>query len=362
MADWEQYSESPQETVDWSKFSEPTKPLFSSVEEGRTALKKDLEELKKLKFEASPFGFAASQIVGGINSAIDAASMGGLEAVAGAFGTTMIPRATSDATRGIGSGVGNLIPLTAGAKIGNVAGKAIAGSTAGKSIARAVLPEKANKFAKELQKEFVGIKKAASSKWSDDIAKLSEQNPDKTVSLRNVVDNINASVAEMSPEARNVFNKTPLLSNMLKNPELADKVSLKDAQDVLNYINTKVPKDIKANSLDIVEALSDIRASQLEAFPEMADVRAAYARVAEPWKNIKNSFRFNKTLHSVYTDFGGPEGKAAVKSLFPKETIDAMGGYKNAVKVTTAIKNAIGFSLIGGAVGVGGKAGYELVK
>lgn len=362
MADWEQYSEAPQETVDWSKFSEQAKPLFFSVDEGRAALKKDSEELKRLKFEASPFGFAASQIVGGINSAIDSASMGGLEAVSGAFGKTMIPRSTADSVRGIGAGVGNLIPLGAVAKIGNVAGKAIAGTTIGKSAERAIFPKAADKFAKSLQKEFVGIKKAASAKWGDDVAKLSEQNPDKTISLRNVIDNINASMVEMSPEAKNVFQKTPLLSNMLKNPEIADKVSLREAQDIINYINTKVPREIKANSIDIIETLSDIKASQLEAFPEMADVRAAYARVAEPWKNIKNNFRFNKTLNSVYTDFGGAEGEAAVRSIFPKETIDAMGGYKNAVKVTKALKNAAGYFATAATLGVGGKAGYELIK
>jgi hypothetical protein len=211
MADWEQYSEAPQETVDWSKFSEKAKPLFSSVEEGRAALKKDLEEMKRMKFEASPFGFAASQIVGGINSAIDSASMGGLEAVAGAFGKTMIPASTADATRGIGAGVGNLIPLGAATKIGNVAGKAVASTNIGKSVERAILPESANKFAKSLQKEFVGIKRAASAKWSDDIAKLAEANPDKTISLRNVVDNIKANVDEMAPEAKNVFNKIQFL-------------------------------------------------------------------------------------------------------------------------------------------------------
>jgi len=337
-------------------------PMFRTEEEGRLATKKLEEEKKRLAFEASPVGFAASQIVGGINEAINAATMGGSEAVFNAFGKTSIPMSTAESVKGVGYGVGSLIPIGAASKVGGAIASAAGKTLIGRSAKRAIIGKEGDKFARDIQKEFVGIKRAATKSWENDVNALAEANPDKTISLRSIVDDLISRNADLTPEARNVFKKSPKLSAMLKDPNLADNVSLKDTQEIINYINTKVPPNIRANTLDIVETLSDIRASQLEAFPEMANIRADYAKVAEPWKNIRNNFKFNKTLEAINSDFGGAQGKEAVKALLSEQTIKEMGGYKNAVKAVKAIKAGIGWGITGATLGVGGKAGYELVR
>lgn len=339
------------------------KPMFSSEEEGRQAIKKAEQEQKSLEFAASPMGFTAKQIVGGANSAINALTLGASEAIAGAFGKTLIPSETTPEVQGIGAGIGSIIPvgtlIKSGKAVADIAGQSIIG----KSIGRATSLKQANKYAEDLQREFVGIKKAATSSWAKSVDELSNANPDKTISLRNIIDDIKSNLEQMTPEARNVFRKTPKLKELIDNPELANNVTLKDTQDIINYIQTKVPSNIRANTLDIVDTLSDIRASQLDAFPEMANIRADYAKIAEPWRNIKNNFKFNNTLNAIQQDFGGDQAKFAVEQLFSPETIREMGGYKNAAKSVKVIKDALGFT-IGKAIptGIGLKAGYELVK
>ena len=90
------------------------KPMFSSEEEGRQAIKKAEQEQKSLEFSASPMGFTAKQIVGGANSAINALTLGASESIAGAFGKTLIPSETTPEVQGIGAGIGSLIPLGVG--------------------------------------------------------------------------------------------------------------------------------------------------------------------------------------------------------------------------------------------------------
>lgn len=337
-------------------------PMFKSEEEGRAALKQIERENKQLAWSASTPGFIMDQVVGGVNTAIDTALAGGLEATYNLFGQTAIPKGTAESVKGIGAGVGALVPTGAVVKSGQALGSGLKGTLVGKSARRAILSKEADKFARQVQKEFVGIKSAAVQRWDEGVQRLAAANPNKMVSLRNVVDDIIVNKEVLSPEARNVFMKTPLLKKFIENPSLADNVSLRDAQSIINYINTKVPSTIKYNNLDLLDVLSDIKASQLDAFPEMANMRMDYAKIAEPWKNIKNNFKFNKTLQAINTDFGGPQAQEAVKALFSEQTIKEMGGYKNAIKAVKAIKAALGWGVAGSLLGVGGKAGYELTK
>lgn len=137
-------------------------------------------------------------------------------------------------------------------------------------------------------------------------------NPTKTVSLENVVNDIKSSLANpesgITDEAKTVFRKTPLLNGMLKEPGSAGyidpaNVSLKDTQEIINYINTKIPKSIKASSLDVLDAQNDIRAAQLDAFPEMAQTRADYGKFAEDYKLIKSVLNPKSTPNAIMTNF-----------------------------------------------------------
>ena len=97
----------------------------------------------------------------------------------------------------------------------------------------------------------------------------------------------------MAPEA-NLFKKNPILKDFIDNPNVNSyDVSLEDAQKIINYIGTKVPANIKANHLDILDALNDTRAAQLDAFPEMQGVRAKYG-------DFKNAFNSINTIKARY--------------------------------------------------------------
>lgn len=264
--------------------------------------------------------------------------------------TQNVPQATTGGgalMQDIG-GIAN--PLTG--EVVNIGLKGI--GTVGKAIGNTIpqIPtifssSKAANLEKVINKAFIGVKQAATDKFGKDLEALSIANPNKTVSLRGVVDNINQNIGDMAPEAQAVFRKTPILKDLIDNPKLANDVPLKDTQEILNYINTKVPKNIKYNHLDVLDTLHDVKASQLDAFPEMAGVKADYQKIIEPYNQVKQYFRFNKTLNSIKNGFGGPSGIEAVKKLgLPEDVINQIGGYKNASKLIKASP-----WLVGGALG-----------
>ncbi len=215
-------------------------------------------------------------------------------------------------------------------------------------------------LAERSQKAFYKVKSDLVSKFGDDLDKAALNNPDKSVSLRNNIDYIKLNMEDMPSEVQSVFRKTPILNSMLDNPELANNVNLRDTQQILNYLNNKVPPQIKFKHLDLLDTINDIRASQLDAFPEMANIRAIYAQSIEPYKNLRNFFKFNRTLKAIENDFGGPQGIKALKSIMPKEMIKEIGGYKNAIKLLRGF-GIIGKVAIGGGVaGAAGKTAWDM--
>jgi hypothetical protein len=151
-------------------------------------------------------------------------------------------------------------------------------------------------------------KKTAVDQFGGRLETLATKNPDKAVSLQDVVAGIQKDLPEMTPEAQSVFRKVPILKDMLKDP-LAEgyidpsNVSLRDTQNIINYINTKVPKQIKYTNLDVVDAQHNIRAAQLEAFPEMSKARAEYGKFAEDYKLIKSALNPKATPDAIMSNF-----------------------------------------------------------
>lgn len=150
-------------------------------------------------------------------------------------------------------------------------------------------------------------KQAAVDKFGSSLDSLAKKNPSTTVSLQGIVDGIKNN-PDLPYEASSVFKKTPILRDMLKNP--GDKgyvspaaVPLKDTQEIINYINTKIPKSIKANSLDILDVQHDVRAAQLDAFPEMSGVRAEYGKFANDYALVKSALNPKSTPNAIMTNF-----------------------------------------------------------
>lgn len=209
------------------------------------------------------------------------------------------------------------------------------------------------KTMKAFRDEFANIKTKAVETFGNQLDDLASKNPTRTVDLTNTIDDIKSSLDDMPPEARNALKKVPLIKNLLEKPVLKDRVPLKDVQDAINYMNTKIPKNIRSSHIDILDAVNDIRVAQLDAFPEMASVRADYAKTIEPYNQVKNYFKFNKLEKAIESGFGGSEGRKAVKQLMSPETISKLGGIREAQNVANMSSELIRNLVIGISSGVG---------
>lgn len=99
-----------------------SKPMFSTEQEGRKALKGVLQQQKNLEFNASPGGFAYNQVVGGINEAINTAGLGLPERTANLFGQSIMPQGVAESVKSMGQGAGMIVPIGA---VGNVVSSGI---------------------------------------------------------------------------------------------------------------------------------------------------------------------------------------------------------------------------------------------
>lgn len=98
------------------------KPMFSTEQEGREALKGVLQQQKNLEFNASPGGFAYNQVVGGVNEAINTAGLGLPERTANLFGQSIMPQGVAESVKSMGQGAGMIAPIGA---VGNVVSSGI---------------------------------------------------------------------------------------------------------------------------------------------------------------------------------------------------------------------------------------------
>lgn len=192
---------------------------------------------------------------------------------------------------------------------------------------------KGNAFAKEIRQSFVQAHTNKVSEFGGMLDELAARNPTKKVSLQNVALEIDANWNDLPSEVKSVIKKTPYLRDMVGKGGKATDINLKQSQEIINYINTKIPKNIRANNLEVIDLVNNIKGSQLEAFPEMESVRAAYKKFIEPYNQVKGQFKFNKLLTAIKNKFGGAEGQAAVDKILPKEVLKKMSGYRGAAKL-----------------------------
>lgn len=200
--------------------------------------------------------------------------------------------------------------------VGGLAGKPIA-QALGKGLSSGVdsiknflnFDQRALTLGQQVRQVAGAAKQAAVDRFGGSLDGLAKANPNTSISLQQIVDDIKNN-PDLPYEANSVFKRTPILRDMLKNPGDAGYVSpanvtLKDTQDIINYINTKVPKSIKANSLDILDVQNDLRAAQLDAFPQMAQTRAEYGKFAEDYKLVKSALNPKSTPGAIMSNFGG---------------------------------------------------------
>lgn len=365
------------------------KPQFKSVAEASAAMRQSQGDLQRAQLQASPIGLAG-QVLGGAANAITGGGMSKLEDImAQKFNAPRFANKQSPAYN-VGAGAGNiavgavLSPVggglpgqiaaqTLGGAYSNpdnrLAGAAITGAgtaaaglggmaiksvgDAVRSLSTRLSGTKSAQFADKIRTAFVNVKKNAVEKFGKGLDELSSKNPNKKIDIyENTAIGDILTDPNLPSEAKVVFNKTPILKDIISG-DRASKVTLKESQDIINYVQTKVPAQIKASHLDLPEFLSEMRMAQSNAFPkEMTALRNEYAKIAQPFKDVKGQMRFNQLLGSIDRGFGGAEGKQAIKELFKDnpEILKEIGGYR---KAGFLIKGALGASGLAGTYAVG---------
>lgn len=364
---------------------------FSTIKEAQAAQKQAAVEQKKAEFGASPLGFA-------IQHPFLAPLQGGPEFLTG---RTMEDRARefNNSTRmgqvktapfdrnlryvgdaafnsTVGAGIidavtspSNLL-LNPATKLASKVINPIAKTTAkafsplGETLRK--LPTrlsdaKSAQFADKVRSAYVNTKRFAVDKFGKGLESLSNNNPTKKIDLFNnqTIQDI-ATDPNLPTEAKNVFGKTPILRDILSGKRTSE-ISIKEAQDIANYLQNKIPQSIKSQHLDIAEMINEVKLAQSTAFPkEMAKLRSEYARIAQPYKDIKGQMRFNNLLQSIDKGFGGSEAKVALRELFKDspELLKEMGGYKNAGRLLKGLKWTAGIA----TAGLGGKQVIDAVS
>jgi hypothetical protein len=275
-------------------------------------------------------------------------------ALAGA-GTVVKPSLLKGASLKNYPTTGNVAKATARGAVNTASGVGKAVKTAGTSTAEFFNFEKrALTLGQKVRSVAASAKQAATDKFGVSQEMIQNAGQGKAVSLRGVVDDINANLQEMAPEARNVFRRTPVLKDLLNKPELADNVTLTKTQEILNYINSKVPSSIKYNHLDIMDTLHDIKASQLDAFPEMAGVKADYGKFANDYKLLKSALSPKNTPNAILNNFNNNIAVKDAATRILQPVLKDMGKLRGQVAVTNFIKRLV-------SLGVAGKVGKYII-
>lgn len=351
------------------------KPMFSSIEEANAAM-------KEANFQRNRAAIAAS----GVNPYVDAMMKSGQQAsslaVGGGVGyklgqlagQSVLKQALAGTAGGAVSGAlqpsDTLKEQARNTAVGGAIGGALGGGLqlAGKGIKSfgeilRKLPTrlsdtKSAEFANKIRQAYTNTKSEAVKKFGSGLDELAIKNPDKKVNLfeNNNIQNI-VTDPDLTTEASAVFKKTPILRDIISGKR-SPEVTAKEAQDIANYLQFKVPQSVKSQHLDIIDMINEVKSSQANAFPtEMSSLRKEYARIAEPFKDLKSKLKLQNALQSIDAGFGGAVQRQQLKELFKNnpELLKEMGGYKGAGKLLSGIKWSAGV----GATAIGGKAVFD---
>lgn len=371
-SDWEDVSSQ----SDWEDVS-ASRPMFSSIEEAKNAMHK--QAVEQIMAENNVRGFmpylkagtdfasnampivsgvgignAASKLLGpGLMNTVKAGIAGGItsgamtnvdkpsERTNNMLSQASIGAAVPIGISGIGKGASSISKIPKAAESFN-------------NVMRA-LPIRASnsksaEFARDIRSAYIRKKTDIVDKWGEGLDNLVKKEPNKLISIgedTGISDII--TDPNLNNETRNIINKTPILKDIISGKR-KDNVNVKEIQNIINYINDKVPSKIKSSNMDLLDLLSELRVAQSKAFPEeMSKLRSEYSKVINPFKDIKQYMRFNQTINAIDNDFGGPEGVDALNRLFKDDPdiLKKIGAFKVAGKLLRRSKQAAVATAIG---------------
>lgn len=212
-----------------------------------------------------------------------------------------------------------------------------------------------SKYLSDVRSSFFDAKTSAVDKFGAGLERLANDNPNDFVSLRPVVDQLVQEIA-YEPKLRNAINRVPLLDQILNEPKLADKIPLKEAQSLVNDLQSKIPSTklrglgVRSDDIPLLDAVHNIKAQMLEAFPQLKDVRADYGKVINDYNLIRTKIKPGNLAKNLQTNFGDVEVEGAAKRLLA-EFPDTL----KRIRVANAVRKLGKHALLLGE-GVGGIA------
>lgn len=259
-------------------------------------------------------------------------------------------------------GVDNLTGKVASSKLSSIIGNVK------DPIVKSVNDSIVNKtgFLDDVRRAFYEAKSRAVEKYGAGLEKLAMDNPDKSVSIRPVVEDIAHQISN-EPKLRNAINRVPGLAGLVEDPKLADKLPLKTVQDLVNDLQSKISqsklgggKGIRPDDLPLLDAIHDIKAQMLEAFPDIKKLRKDYGDLINNFNLVRNKLKHGSLQKAVRENFGDVEVQSAAKELL-KESPDILSriqNYNNVRKVGKVLAGLIGATGLGYAT----KKGFDLAK
>ncbi len=191
------------------------------------------------------------------------------------------------------------------------------------------------KLAKKVRGEFGSIKREAGKKFGADLERLTNQFPEQKINISDAVKSLQTEITE-NPAIRSAINRSPALKEVFDNPEMANYINLRQAQDIINQLKSRLPlsklagQNVRPTDIPLFDLIDDIKLAQLDAFPQMAKARAEYGEVIGKYKVIKNKFKGGSLINNLKKNWNDPEVKKIVDSMLPPDMIQEMGGYESA--------------------------------
>ena len=212
-------------------------------------------------------------------------------------------------------------------------------------------------FLDDVRSAFYDAKSKAVDKYGEGLENLAKDNPDKVVSLRPVVDQLNAEMA-YEPKLRNAINRVPYLKQIFDKPELADGVGIQEAQKLVNDLQSRVSSGklkgvgVRPDDIPLLDAIHDIKGQMLEAFPDIKNLRKDYGELINNFNIVRNKLKPGNLQKAVKENFGDIEIENAAKKVLDgsPEIISRMKNYnllrKFGVAATSAVGGAVGYKAI----------------
>jgi len=259
-------------------------------------------------------------------------------------------------------GMGDIMGRTKQAAMGAAGGLAFGAAQRGLENLTRLGAKEAPKLAKQVRGQYRLFKKRLTKDFGKGLEAIAKRNPDKTVDFSKPIDNLKNTIDDSKKVKSFVNRLSDNSKKMIENPK---PLSITESQSLVNDIKStattkQVIGDIQPNEIAINRFIKELNATRERAFKGLRQLNARYAKSMEADNLINKYMKPGKTLSIPKAD--DPEVKAALKVVFPQETINNLGGYGMAQNVAKFVPSVLGSAARIGILGAGLGAGLSRLK